>query len=338
MVGIFQPRKAGSDMGWRHANKAITVDAGASVLGRLESLGVAHEQITTRTSSLSVWLKQLRVHQWVKNLLVFVPILASLRQRDLSDLANSALIFVAFCLMASAVYIFNDLSDLASDRAHPTKRFRPLASGAMPIPQAVVAATILAAGAIAVASLISVVAVGVVVLYAIVAVGYSVYVKKIPIADVIVLAGLYTARVAAGCAALQVLPSIWLLLFSVFIFFSLALLKRCADVTQLGEELVRRGYVPSDKPILITLGVASGLASVMAFCLYVSSLVPDTQYLTPWVLWLIVPLLLYWVARVWLLTNRGDMRDDPVVFAVIDRVSLGTGIIVVLIVCAAAVI
>lgn len=323
---------------WRHANKAITVDAGASVIGRLESLGVAHEQITTLTSSPRAWMRELRVHQWTKNLLVFVPLIASLRQRDLSDLANSALMFAAFCLIASAVYIFNDLSDLASDRAHPTKQFRPVASGAIPIPRAVLAAMILAVCAIAVASLIGVVAVGVVMLYAGVTVGYSVYIKKVPIADVVVLAGLYTARIAAGCAALRVLPSIWLLLFSVFIFFSLALMKRCADITQLGEEMIRRGYVPADRPILITLGVASGVASVMAFCLYVSHLIPGTQYLAPWLLWLIVPLLFYWIARVWLLTNRGEMRDDPVVFALMDRVSIGAGISIVLIVCAAAVI
>ncbi len=323
---------------WRHANKAIAVDAGAAVIGRLESLGVAHEQLRTPTSSLRVWVKQLRVHQWAKNMLIFVPLIVSLRQRDLADLGNSALMFAAFCLMASAVYIFNDVSDLDSDRAHPTKQYRPLASGALSIPRALLVATLLTAGSITLASLISVMAVGIVAMYAVVTVVYSVYIKKIAIADVIVLAGLYTARVAAGCAALLVLPSIWLLLFSVFIFFSLALMKRCADISQRGEEMIRRGYVPADRVILITLGVTSGVASVMAFCLYISSQMQGEQFLSPWLLWLIVPVLLFWIARVWLLTNRGDMHDDPVVFALADRASIATGVIVVLIVLAAALI
>jgi 4-hydroxybenzoate polyprenyltransferase len=323
---------------WQHANKAIAVGAGTSVMERLASLGVAHERITTPPSSLGVWMKQLRVHQWTKNVLVFVPLLVTLRQRDLTDLANSALIFAAFCLMASAVYIFNDLSDLGSDRAHPRKQFRPLASGAISIPRALLAATALAAGSLALASLINVMAVGILLLYAAVTAAYSIYIKKVAIADVIVLAGLYTARVAAGCAALRVYPSIWLLLFSVFIFFSLALMKRCADITQRGEAMIRRGYIAADRSILITLGVTSGVASVMAFCLYVSHQVEGAQFVEPWMLWLIVPLLLLWIARVWLLTNRGDMQDDPVTFALSDRISIVIGISVVLIVLAAALI
>jgi 4-hydroxybenzoate polyprenyltransferase/phosphoserine phosphatase len=322
---------------WTHAGRAILVDAEASLSGRLELLGMEHERISTRTFSLKTWARQLRLYHWVKNLLVFVPLVVTLGQSNLTDLNRALLVFVAFSLLASASYICNDLSDLDSDRGHAIKRFRPLASGKISIPQALITAAVLAVGAFFIAAIVSPTVVGVLVLYALVTLSYSAYFKKVVIADVIILAGLYTSRVIAGCAALGVIPSIWLLLFSVFIFFSLALMKRCADLVNQGVKLSGRGYVPGDERVLIPLGTSSGIGSVLVLGLYMNSFTAATHYQTPALLWLLVPMLLFWISRAWILTARGKMRDDPVLFAIRDKVSLGTGIGLILITLAATV-
>lgn len=324
---------------WRHANKAIAVDAASSVIGRLASLGIEYEQVRTRTFSLRSWARQLRLHQAVKNLLVFVPVIVTLKERSPTGFAVSSVMFAAFCLLSFAIYIWNDLGDLDADRAHPTKRYRPLASGAIPIPHAMVASVVLAACALVLASSINLMAVGVLLLYLVVTVSYSAYFKRVAIADVIILAGLYTVRVLAGCAALVVRPSVWLILFCVFIFFSLALMKRSAEMANTVEISGNgRGYLPADKEILLTLGVASGVVSVMVFGLYIHSLNAGLQYRAPELLWLAVPVLLFWISRAWLLTNRGNMHDDPVIFAFKDRLSLATGLVMALITVAAMVV
>jgi 4-hydroxybenzoate polyprenyltransferase len=324
---------------WRHASRAIAVDAGLSVRGRLASLGVEYGHVRTRRVSLLPWARQLRVHQWIKNILVFIPMLAVAKDRDLAHFSASVLAFAAFCLLTGAIYIINDLSDLDADRAHPTKRFRPLAAGEIAIPHALMGAVLLACVAFTLASLVNLLTVAVLVVYLVMTTAYTVYFKRVLVADVLMLAGLYAVRVLAGCAAILARPSVWLLLFCVFAFFSLALMKRCAELIGL-DDVSRngRGYRSEDKSILLMLGTTAGMASVLVFGLYVYHQSESAQYQAPELLWAVVPLLLFWMSRAWLLTNRGGMHMDPVVFALKDRASCVVAVLIAIIMIAAAVI
>ena len=331
---------------WQHAERAIAVDAGPSVLRRLRALGVESITVDTRaraqgrgTRGWRAWFRQVRVHQSVKNLLVFVPLLASIRERSWSDIGTVVLVFVAFTALTSAVYIWNDLGDLDADRAHSRKRSRPLAAGSIPIPAALVAAAVFVLVSFAIAIAVGPLVAAALGVYLVGTVLYSAYLKRVLVADVVVLACLYIARVLAGCAALRVVPSLWLVLYCAFLFFSLALMKRCAELDREADvSRNKRGYILADRTMLGALGAASGVASVLVFGLYINSLAADRLYQAPVLLWLIVPLLLYWIARAWLLTNRGWMHDDPVVFALRDRASRVTGVLVIVIALAAVVV
>lgn len=291
-----------------------------------------------RATPAALWARQLRVHQWSKNALVFVPLVLTWRTAGLLGLAHTVLMFAAFCLLASATYIANDVYDRELDAAHPTKRDRPIASGAIPVRSAVSVAAAMAAAALAIAGAIGLPALGAVALYGVATTVYSRFLKRRPVADVIALAGLYTVRVVAGCAALSVLPTVWLLMFSGCIFFSLALMKRCVELGRERAQLEGRGYLVSDRAMLLMLGASSGVVAVLVFVLYVVAVAPTGNYATPLLLLADVPLLLYWVCRAWLLTNRGAMRDDPILYALTDRASLLVGSMMVLIGAVAAVV
>ncbi|WP_066521920.1 UbiA family prenyltransferase [Curtobacterium ammoniigenes] len=327
---------------WRHAARAVAVDADAAVIRSVRSLGidVATIDTTARTrAGWRAWVRQIRIHQSVKNLLVFLPLLASLRDRSWSDVEASVLVFVAFTALTSAVYIWNDLGDLDADRAHSRKRFRPLASGAISIPSALIVALLFAVGAFVLAIAIDPLVAFAIGVYLVGTILYSAYLKRVLVADVVVLACLYIARVLAGCAALHIVPSVWLLLYCAFLFFSLALMKRCAELSRESDvSRNKRGYIPADRTMLFALGATSGVASALVFGLYIDSLSANRLYQAPVLLWLIVPLLLYWIARAWILTNRGWMHDDPVVFALRDRASIVTGALVIVIAIAAVVV
>ena len=275
--------------------------------------------------SVRTWLKALRVHQWLKNLLVFVPLLASGRFSEPRLAVESALAFVSFSLFASAVYLVNDMVDLESDRLHRTKRKRPFASGALPLSAGVAAVPLLVVASLAIAWTLPAAFVAALLCYAAITSLYSFALKRQVIVDVMLLAGLYTMRILAGSAATNIRPSFWLLAFSMFIFLCLAMTKRYSELREAinrDKALSGRGYRPSDLPVVLALGSASGFVSVLILALYTQSLIVPELYPAPEWIWLVPPLLLYWVARLWLKAGRGEMDDDPVLFAAKDWQSL----------------
>ena len=269
-------------------------------------------------------LHALRPHQWTKNLLVFVPMLAA---HDLDNFATwlaACSIFVAFCATASGAYIFNDLTDLADDRRHPQKRLRPLASGALPAKTGIGLAGLLIVLGFAISATVG--ALPVIMTYAVVSVSYSLALKKFPLVDVFTLSALYTLRLLAGGLATGHPVSVWLLGFSGFLFLSLALLKRTREImtatpAQNNDTASRRGYRASDLTILQMLGSASAFASSVVLALFVGSTAASAQYQSPALLWPIVPLILFWLCRLWLLTVRGSTHDDPLIYVARDWVS-----------------
>lgn len=312
---------------WRTARKAILVEAPQRV--RLEARRTCEqvEDLTVprpRPSRWTTYARALRLHQWLKNALVFLPALAS-HSLDALSLGRAGLAFVSFSLCASSVYLLNDLLDLPNDRQHPTKRRRPFASGAMPLSHgmALIPLLLLAAGLIAAAlpPAFAAVLAG----YYAATLAYSLALKRQVVVDVLTLGGLYTARVLAGAAATAILVSEWLLVFSMFLFLCLALVKRYGELVERQQGRkgppAGRGYRTGDAPMVAVLAGASGYLSVMVLALYISS--PDVHklYPHPQALWAIALLLLFWVSRVLMLAHRGKMHDDPVVFAVRDRTS-----------------
>lgn len=271
------------------------------------------------------YLRAMRSHQWVKNLLVFVPLVAG-HEVGSPELLTAALLgFVAFSLCASSVYLLNDLLDLNADRRHASKRLRPFASGAVPLAHGALMAPLLLIAAFGVAAALPGEFVAALAVYYVVTLAYSFWLKRMLILDVLALAGLYTLRIIAGGAAVAADPSFWLLAFSMFLFFGLAIVKRASELIPLqnSEKVVKvRSYQPVDLDALTSLGVPSGHMAVLVLALYINSDDIVRMYTHPRLIWLLCPLLLYWLARVWLLTWRGRMHDDPVVFALKDKTSL----------------
>lgn len=273
----------------------------------------------------------MRLHQWLKNLLIFVPLLASHKALEPIALAEGTLAFILFGMCASSAYMLNDLVDLAHDRHHPTKRTRPFASGELPVKAGFVVFPLLLICALGAAYLILpwqfAAALGA---YYVVTVVYSFWIKRYAVVDVVTLALLYTLRVAAGALVFNLILTFWMAAFSMFIFLSLALAKRHAELfgarTNGSNDRARgRGYYPDDLEVISSLGAASGYLSVMVLALYIQDPSTAALYRYPQVIWLGCPILLYWVSRIWLLTHRGEMHDDPVVFAIRDRASLIAG-------------
>ena len=281
-------------------------------------------------------LRALRAHQWVKNVLVLVPVLLDHRLSDVPIVARALAAFVAFCLAASGAYVLNDLLDVHADRAHRSKRHRPFASGALGTGFGWVLAPLLLADGLLLAEMLgSRQFLGLLLLYVVTTTAYSIYLKQIAVLDVLLLAGLYTLRLLAGIAATGVTFSSWLLAFSTFLFLSLAFLKRYAELTAhaAGEQepLKRRGYQRRDREWLGAMGGACGYLSVMVLALYVNSDEVMRLYRAPLLLWLICPLLLYWTGRMWLLAYRGQIHEDPIVATVRDPVSYLLGVLVALV-------
>lgn len=287
-----------------------------------------------RESGIRDWLKALRVHQWIKNLLVLVPLLAAHRYGEWPLLQSAMIAFLAFSLCASSVYILNDILDVADDRLHPTKRNRPFASGRLSAKAGAFVAPLLLIVAFVLAFLcLPMNFLGVLAAYYAVTLAYSVQLKRRMVFDVVALASLYTLRIVAGAAAVGVPLSFWLLALSMFMFLSLALVKRYAELFQIraagGEEKARgRGYYSSDLEMIASLGAASGYMSVMVLALYINDARTEELYSNVKVIWLACPLLLTWITRMWMMTHRGFMNDDPVVFAIRDRISLALGAMV----------
>jgi 4-hydroxybenzoate polyprenyltransferase len=273
-------------------------------------------------------LKEIRPRQWLKNLLVFVPIVTAGSYADLAVWENAILAFAAFCATASGIYVVNDLLDLEADRAHPRKRYRPLASGAMPVSWAYVMAPslFLIGGGLALWTGI----LPYVIMYAVCSTAYSAKLKEMPLVDVFLLAGLYSLRLYAGGIATGNTVSLWLFAFSCFLFLGLAIIKRIAELEDLrrrGEDkAARRGYGTGDILILGAFGTNASFVSSMILALYVQSDAVASAGRDQELLWVIVPLMLFWQCRLWLATARGYMSDDPIVYTMKDWVSVLVGV------------
>jgi 4-hydroxybenzoate polyprenyltransferase len=271
-------------------------------------------------------LVALRPQQWIKNILILVPLVTSHTVFHL-PLAMTALIaFACFCMCASTVYILNDLADISADRKHPAKRRRPFAAGLLsPVRGLMVAGALLLAAFVIAALLLPASFSAALAVYFCAACAYSLKIKRVAVLDVLVLSGLYTLRVLAGGLATGVPVSEWLMAFSVFHFLSLAFVKRYAELERLnraGEcSACGRNYQTTDIPLIESMGPASGYIAVLVLALYINGEQMRSLYANAWPLWLICPVLLYWISRVWLLAKRGQLSEDPVVFAFHDRVS-----------------
>jgi 4-hydroxybenzoate polyprenyltransferase/phosphoserine phosphatase len=325
---------------WRAANRAFLVDTPEGVERVARQHGNVEQVFETPRNRLVILAKSLRMHQWLKNLLVLVPLLAGHHANAWPLVASAFIALIAFSMCASSVYLLNDLIDLDDDRHHPVKRHRPLASGAMPLIAGVVLCPALLAGAFAVAwAFLPLRYVGVLFCYYAMTIAYSTLLKPLALVDVVVLAGLYTARIVAGAAAIHVHLTFWLLAFSMFLFLSLALVKRYAELhsmLKLGVTEPRgRGYMTDDLALISSLGTASGYLAVLVLALYIQDHATAVLYRTPELIWLACPLLLFWISRMWLQAHRGNMHDDPVVFAARDRVSIAVLVLCGVVFCAA---
>ncbi len=318
---------------WESARAGIVVDAGRGVRDRAARVTEVDRVIRSSGGGVLDYVRALRPHQWVKNLLILVPLVMAHRISDESLLVLAWFGFLSFGLCASSVYLLNDLMDLEADRDHPRKRNRPLASGAVPVLHALLLIPLLLAGAIAVAmtSLPSAFLYLLLTYYALTLV-YSFWWKAIVMVDVLVLAGLYTIRIVAGGAAVSVPISNWLAGFSIFFFLSLAMVKRYSELHLLREaggktHAAGRGYRVSDLPVILGLGSAAAYGSVLLLALYVNSSKVTEFYSHPEAIWLVCPVVLFWISRVWILAGRGKIQDDPVLFAVKDPASAIVGIL-----------
>lgn len=316
---------------WKVARAQVAVNASATVRARLAAFAPGAVFLASQASPLRAWTKLLRIHQWAKNALILVPLVTAQRF-NLASLGDAVGAIAAFCLAASSIYILNDLVDIAADRAHPTKRLRPLAAGTVPVSQALLAVPVLLAlsmtGALLIAPLLAVVLFA----YLALTTAYTFILKRKMMVDVIALATLYSLRVIGGAAAISVPVSEWLLAFSVFIFTALALVKRYVELaTLLDSDLpdpANRNYRKSDLDIVAALAAASAFNGVTVFALYISSVTVHNLYRHPQALWLICPILMYWLGRILMLAHRRMMTDDPVVFALRDKNSLVTALLV----------
>lgn len=310
-------------MSWYASNLAILVSAPKAAGRKLEKKGISRVALEAQEpSTFRSLLKAIRPHQAVKNLLIFAPVLLSHRWRDAGVVQQASLLFAAFCMASFAGYLFNDVMDLDADRAHQRKRRRPVAAGLLSLPAALGWSLGLATVSLVTAFSVSITAGWMTAGYLASTVLYSSWLKRIFVADVVILAGLYCYRVIAGGAATGIVISPWTLGFSLFIFTSLALMKRYAELQTNGSsnpgKAKRRSYDEADKPLLAALGCASAMISILVIALYVNS--PDVLliYRSPRLLWLQCPVILLWIMRMWMLAGRGQMDEDPVLYAVKD--------------------
>lgn len=313
---------------WQGAAQAVAVDAAPNVLRRLQALHPQAQVFARQPLGLHALLKAIRLQQWSKNVLLFVPLLAG-HVTDVAAWGAAVLAFVAFGLVASATYLVNDLLDLPNDRRHASKRARPLASGRLGIAAGVGLALALAAAGFALAVAASPPFALMLAGYTLITLAYSLWLKSRALLDVLVLAGLYTWRIMAGAVVAEVALSNWLLAFSMFLFLSLALVKRCAELEEMIDSershTPGRGYLLVDLATLRGMGMASGFLAVMVLALYIDSQNGKALYPAAEWLWGLAPLLLAWVMRIWLKVARRELRgEDPVAFALKDRYSWAT--------------
>jgi 4-hydroxybenzoate polyprenyltransferase len=324
---------------WRHADAAIVVNPDLKLKRKVEQVTTVSKFINTEHASVFTYLRTLRIYQWLKNLLIFVPMLAGHKFTDSSILMNSIFAFFSIGLCASAGYVINDLLDLESDRMHIRKRNRPFASAAIPIHRGILLFPLLILISLFIVLFLPEKFIIILSLYFCFSIIYSLVLKKFVIVDVLMLAILYTIRIIAGSIATGIAPSFWLLAFSMFIFLSLAIVKRYSELLALHQQNKNntegRGYFVSDLSVLMSLGAGSGMASVLVLSLYINNSETSALYPYKYWLWMLPPILLYWVSRLWMKANRGEIHDDPVIFAATDWQSIVLAVLCIFIVFAA---
>ncbi len=324
---------------WRQARFGLFAGSDGRLARQMASVTAAEADFSTAPATIRSWLRACRVHQWAKNGLVFLPMLLAGQVLNPQAWLSCVGAFLSIGLVASGTYIINDLLDLEADRQHWSKRNRPFAAGVIGIPQAVLASALLLGSGFAVAAFAGgLPLVGMVALYCVVTLAYSLHLKRVPLLDAAVLAGLFTLRLALGASAAAVALSAWLGVFSMFLFLSMALAKRSTEIARKAASACTstgaaygRGYLPADASLVGALGAASAVAAVLVNVLYlVDEAFPAQLYASPQMLWAAPVLIGLWLGRIWLLCGRGLLNDDPVVFAMTDRVSLALGCGVVL--------
>jgi 4-hydroxybenzoate polyprenyltransferase len=321
---------------WAAADEIVVVNPTPGLLKRLRALGKPLYVLGSAQSGWVAVLKACRPYQWAKNLLLFLPMLLAHRADAPTALAVGVA-FVAFSLCASGVYVLNDIGDVAADRQHPRKRLRPFASGQLSIAAGLRLAALLFAGSLGLsAACLPLTFLGLMAVYISANLAYSSRFKQVPVLDVLMLSCMYALRLEAGAVAGGVLLSDWFLTFSLFFFTSLAFAKRYTELRRLqiagGSSAAGRGYEVADVQLLEMLGSASGYVSVLVLALYMNSDQMRSLYGENRLLWFVCPIVLYWITRLWLLANRGQLDEDPVVFTLRDRTSLTLGLICVLVV------
>lgn len=317
---------------------AYLVNPSGGLEKKVATIATVKHTWKTATATVKDYIKAIRVYQWIKNLLLFVPLVTSHSLSEPNLIIQSFFAFGIFSAVASAGYVFNDMLDVNSDRKHPRKKFRPIASGKISVLTALVIAVALLATGLFFAAKLSLAFLCIVLTYFLVSFSYSVFLKRIVLYDVFILALLYSIRVFAGAIVIDVVLSFWLIAFSTFIFLSLAFVKRYSELIQANDEnglkTRGRGYETADHNLLQVMGVASGFLAVVVFSLYINSPEVTVLYARPKILWAISFLFLFWISRIWLFTARGKMTDDPIVFALKDITSyfifLFTGVLIFL--------
>ena len=326
---------------WQAARRAILVWPSSRTVKIVHRICTFEHILASREGTLGAFLRALRIHQWTKNFLLFVPLLAAHKLSDITSILHLLVAFVAFSLCASSVYLINDLLDLEVDRQHPLKRNRPFAAGTLSIKTGAFAVPLLMVTSLAMAAkLLNPVFLVLLILYLTSSVAYVCFFKNALLLDVFVLTGLYTLRVLAGGMAVDIQPSPWLLAFSMFFFLSLAFLKRYSELRLMmindREHVSGRPYALSDIDLIRGVGPIGGYLSVLVLALYINSKDVVELYRYPTLLWLITPCLLYWITRMWFFAHRGAISEDPIVFAVKDPKSYVVGAIVLSIIVIAA--
>jgi 4-hydroxybenzoate polyprenyltransferase len=312
---------------WQHAAAAVVVNASDALVAKVRNMTQVEQVLVEpqATSLVKRVLRAIRVHQWIKNLLVFVPLVLSHSWGHPDLIFIVVLAFIAFSCSASAIYIINDFIDLEADRQHREKRHRPFAAGTLPLYWGVLLAPLLLLVAFTLALHINALFALVLLGYIVLTLAYSFYLKPFALLDVLSLTSLYTLRIIAGGVAVNIALSYWLLAFSMFIFLSLALSKRYSELHNLKQfssgKQQARGYHVEDLPIIIIFGISSGYLAVLVTVLYINDLQAGALYNHPLWLWPVSMAVLYWISRIWLLAHRGELHEDPVLFAIHDRAS-----------------
>lgn len=324
---------------WEAARRPIVIAQNGGLERAVKCRFPDAEIIARPRTPIRRYFKAMRPYQWAKNALVFLPAIAGHSVGDIAVLMAAVMAFFAFSFAASSAYIINDLLDLPGDRDHHRKSKRPFAAADISIPRGIVMAIGLMALAIGIACLLPLEFLSILIGYVVATLGYSLVLKRHMLIDVITLGGLYTVRVLGGIAATGEEKSQWLLMFCLFFFLSLAIVKRCSELVARRDagksSPPGRGYAINDLVMLLPLGAAAGYASVMVIMLYLSSPRMIGLYSHPLRMWLICPLLIYWISRALMLSNRGEMHDDPIIFALTDKVSWLIGVIAAVIIAVA---